>query len=44
MTYQVQDGDANTGTSDTATLTFAITVQEPLPPDTDPAFAATVAD
>ena len=44
MTYQVQDGDANTAASDAATLTFAITVQEPLPPDTAPAFAVTVAD
>ena len=44
MTYQVQDGDANTAASDAATLTFAITVQEPLPPDTAPALAVTVAD
>ena len=44
IAYQVQDGDANTAASDAATLTFTITVQEPLPPDTAPAFAATVAD
>ena len=42
--YKVEDGDANTAASDAATLTFAITVQEPLPPDTAPAFAVAVAD
>ena len=44
MTYQVQDGDANTAISDAATLTFTITVQEPEPPDTAPAFFVTVGD
>ena len=44
MTYQAADGDANTASSDAATLTFTITVQEPEPPDTAPAFADTVAD
>ena len=44
MTYQAVDGDANTTASDAATLTFTITVQEPEPPDTAPAFAVTVAD
>ena len=44
MTYQAVDGDANTAASDAATLSFTITVQEPEPPDTAPAFAVTVAD
>ena len=44
LTYQATDGDANTAASDAATLTFTITVQEPEPPDTAPAFAVTVAD
>ena len=44
MTYRAADGDANTAVSDTATLTFTITVQEPVPPDTVPTFAVTVAD
>ena len=44
MTYQAVDGDANTAASDAATLSFTITVQEPEPPDTAPAFAGTVAD
>ena len=37
MTYQVQDGDANTSASDAATLTFTITVQP-----TEPPFSGTV--
>ena len=44
MTYQAVDGDDNTAASDAATLSFTITVQEPEPPDTAPAFAVTVAD
>ena len=44
MTYQAVDGDANTTASDAASLTFTITVQEPAPADTAPAFAGTVAD
>ena len=44
MTYQAVDGDNNTAASDAATLSFTITVQEPEPPDTAPAFAVTVAD
>ena len=44
LTYQAIDGDTNTAASDAATLTFTITVQEPDPPDTAPAFALTVAD
>ena len=44
MTYRAVDGDANTAASDAATLSFTITVQEPEPPDTAPAFAVTVAD
>ena len=44
MTYQAADADDNTAASDAATLTFTITVQEPEPLDTAPAFAATVAD
>ena len=44
MTYRAADGDDNTAASDAATLTFTITVQEPKPPDTAPAFAVTVAD
>ena len=44
MTYRAADGDANTAVSDAATLTFTITVQEPEPPDTAPAFADTVDD
>ena len=44
MTFQAVDGDDNTAVSDAATLTFAITVQEPEPPDTAPAFAGTVDD
>ena len=31
MTYQVQDGDANTAASDAATLTFAVNIQPPRP-------------
>ena len=38
MTYQAVDGDDNTAASDAATLSFTITVQEPEPPDTAPAF------
>ena len=44
MTYQAADADDNTAASDATTLTFTITVQEPEPLDTAPAFAATVAD
>ena len=44
MTYQAVDGDDNTTASDAATLTFTITVQEPEPPDTAPAFTDTVND
>ena len=44
MTYQAVDGDNNTAASDAATLSFTITVQEPEPPDTAPAFTDTVAD
>ena len=44
ISYQVQEGDSNTAASDAATLAFTITVQEPTPPDTAPAFAVTVAD
>ena len=44
MTYWAVDGDDNTAASDAATLSFTITVQEPEPPDTAPAFAVTVAD
>ena len=44
MTYQAVDGDNNTAVSDAAMLSFTITVQEPEPPDTAPAFTDTVAD
>ena len=44
MTYQAADADDNTAANDAATLTFTITVQDPEPLDTAPAFAATVAD
>ena len=44
LSCQAIDGDTNTAASDAATLTFTITVQEPDPPDTAPAFALTVAD
>ena len=44
MTYQAVDGDANTAASDTTSLTFTITVQEPEPSDTAPTFAVSVED
>ena len=44
MEYKVEDGDENTEASDADTLTFAVTVEEPAPPDTAPNFSATVAD
>ena len=44
MTYQAVDGDNNTAASDAASLSFTITVREPEPPDTAPAFTDTVND
>ena len=38
MTYQVQDGDANTSASDTATLTFTVAVADAPEPDNAPGF------
>ena len=38
MTYQVQDGDSNTASSDAAALNFTVTVEEAPEPDTAPSF------
>ena len=42
LTLTAADADANTAAADTATLTFSVVVQAAPPPDTMPAFAATV--
>ena len=38
--YRVEDGDANTASSDAATLSFTVTVAEPPEPDTAPSFGS----